>query len=304
MPNDPRWSLASVFREFSFFSWLLKASPQDLFAATLAIAWIALGSTGAYILGFAIAFPWAIVRLFNSETIGHLTGDLLFIILLGWTFFKFSQPIIVGLIAFYLFGIAKFFVGPKYLGGTMSPQAQKYKRIKLRKIIKKHEVALVLMRALISVIFIYLVFFSSSHTNSILTPLQAFSFFALPIVIVFGILATLNANSDRRGGSFFRDFHNPVMRSQFILLGLLVFVWLGMLRAMGMVAPSSFTLSTDLGVCELAPMFPVNGGDLYYERKSASYIIFGSLQNGIFLKQDLNPIAPKCLQRDSRGESR
>jgi hypothetical protein len=296
MSKEPQERVTDLIQDYSFFVWLLKSPPKDLLVVSVTIVMVSLGATGAYILGIASSFPWEIVRLFSSETATHLTGDLLFITLLGWIIFKFSQPIVIGSIAFFFFLVAKIIIGPKHDRGISSPQAQKYQSVKLRRLLKKRAFFLLFARLLFSFSFVFFAFFSFSGTGRVVSPFMWPEAF---LIVLMGVGAMLSAHAARRKVSFLSELRNPVMRSQFVLLGLLFFGFLGSLRSLGMVAPSTFKFSTDLGVCELSPMFPIYGGDLYYDRKSAGYIIFGSPPFAIFLENPLEPIAPECLQKSS-----
>jgi hypothetical protein len=302
--TEPSDGIISALRQSILVRWLERRNKDETISLILISVQISLGCLGAYILGVALSFPWVIVRLFNHETILHLTSGFFLLAVIWWACFKLSRLLILGLCVFWIFLIAKFRVGPKFKRGVHSRQASRFQSLKLRRILSK-DVKLFLVAQLAISTTVIIGSILSSIDFDFVGPASGVNmwFFHLQFVFLMAIIGPLAAYGVGGRVSHYEFFLSPYGRGHIALVGLFFFSVLGSLDIGAKTSSVAFKFSTESGVCEVVLLFPVYGGNLFFDRVSQSFIIMEGLSHAIFLENELLNIAPSCLDANARSST-
>lgn len=295
--NHEKKSFISEFLSTSGLpNWLTDISAAEFLRLSLIAAVVILGAAGAYLLGVLFAVPWAVARLFNEATLLHIAGDLTLLVAVGWSFFKISHLAITGLYSLWLFLLCKFIIGRKYERGLRNPIVSRYQFGRFRRFLVGKKKLILFGQVCLTVIFLYSLFFNFSNEPIVVVPnisklFSTILFGGIPLAI-FGTLAAFQVGSKISHREFLLTSDGRLL---LILVFLLVIAVLGTWRTYALSASKAFHFPTEFGTCELAPMFPVFGGNLFFEKQSQSYVVFDNLGRGMYWRKRSDLAPPACL---------
>jgi hypothetical protein len=276
---------------------LPRYDPRTIFALGIIIFMLYLGAGSAYLLGAIVALPLPISRLFNGETFGYLYTQAAFIGLCSFALFKISRVIVVGLVVLVVNWITEFQIRSK--------RRRKYRKEVLWRVTKKQNKAIFEGRAFAKSIFLIcvalviafsiVVFFSTTEETF---PITIWGFFLSLTILMGGSMALVSVPA-----TF--DFGFRLKREEFIRsplgigiltsVGLFLFFNLGAWRMHSMMYGETVFFVVGEERCELAPMLPVFGGDLYYERRALNFVIISGGEIIVYLPSRYSSGPPPCL---------
>lgn len=285
-----------ILDSFEFPKRFMEISLRELVCLLCVAIIILFGASGAYLLGVLFVVPMPIARLFNESTLLHIAGDLSLLVVVGWSFYKISWLAITGLYVWWLFILCKFIIGPKYDGGLRNPVVARYQFGRVRRFLVKRKKEILIGRLFLTMIFLYSLFFRFSDGEFIVQPgiwtlIYVSLFGGIPLAI-FGTLAAFKVGSRISLREFIRTSEGRLL---FVITVLFMIAIIGAWRTFALTAADMFHYPTETGTCQLAPMFPVFGGDLFFEKQSQSYIVLDKQNRGFYWREQSNLPTPSCL---------
>jgi hypothetical protein len=254
------------------------------------------GGSASYVLGVAIILPSSVATLINSTTIVHLTSQLTFMAVFVFALFKVSRLIVVGMAFFGQFLICKFYFGPKRPGGLRHPTVNRLQRRMYNAVVEGRSYSLFIfwVRIIIVTGTCLLTFFSFAST-AIVTQPKTFLFFStvllMPITAIFGSMFAYRVHK-RTLKEFFSSSEG---RKLVVVTTLFVCMVLGMARTLAMMQGPTVFYSLGPEFCQLAPMMPVYGGNLYFDRQSSNFVIMSSNKIAFYIPHRSSQMVPICI---------
>jgi len=256
---------------------------DDFFAITAIVLIVWFSGVSAFVVGVMISLPNPVSKIVNTQSVAHLGAQLTFMIAVWWVVYKISRAIVLGSFSIFLVARTKFSIVNRYPDGYRDPVVARWQRRKLNELIYGSELVIRFSQLIISVFTIVALFFYRGERGSFDSmpwlEINAAFFFALAAIFAFMFAHQAPI----------RFSHWDVVKSRngvpfFGAILLLVFVYLGIHYSLGVSASQPFYLETDFGLCELSPMFPVFGGQLFFEHLSGGYIVIGGEGNILALQ--------------------
>ncbi len=266
---------------------------------TLAILGFALyvGGSGAYILGVVVGLPWSVATLINHATVVHLTGQLTFMILIILALFKVSRLLSTGALIQWNFMVCKFRLGPKRPRGLRNPAVSRLQRQMNNAVVegRSHRRIVLGMRIVIVVAFCLFTFFKI-ETRYSTTTLQNVVLYSMIILGgAIGFTGSMSAYRVAEKTTHRKFVRTPEGSRLTVVTALFLCMILGMARTFTMMHGPAVYYSSERGVCQLAPMMPVFGGDLYFERENSNFVVISSNKIAFYIPHLSSNTAPACI---------
>ncbi len=269
---------------------------QVMTSAALAIA-LYIGGSGAYILGFVIGLPWSVATLFNHATIVHLTGQLTFMALVILALFKVSRLLSMGALIHWNFMVCKFRLGPKRPGGLRDSAVSRLQRQMNNAVVegRSHRRIVLGLRIVIVVVFCVFTFFKIETSSSTTTPQNVGLYSMIILAGVMGFTGSMSAYRVAEKQTHGEFLSTPRGRQLAVVTALFLCMVLGMARTFTMMQGPAVYYSSERGVCQLAPMMPVYGGDLYFERENSNFVVISSNKIAFYIPRLSSKTPPACI---------
>ena len=257
-------------------------------------------------LGVLAGLPASILTSVNNETIAYLFGQLNLILLIALFSLKISRLIVTGIFIQWNFLVCKVYLGPKRKRGLRHPTVQRMQRRLNNAVVagRRHKWPILFLYSLITFLLIASTFFQIENRHVLTTPTRAMVF----SIIVFGglmaILGTMVAYRVGSGRTHSEFFSSNEGRS----VALVAIIWLcmlfGMARSFSMMHGPTVNYSFENGVCQLTPMMPIYGGDLFFDRDSYNFLVLKNGRIAFYVPHTTPKAAPKaankiCLSRSN-----
>lgn len=264
---------------------------QALTFIVLAFA-LYVGAVGAYIFGVMLSLPWPVAMLINYKTAAHLTGQLLFMSVIVLTLFKLSDSFAIGAFTGWNFLFAKFYLGPKRPRGLRNPAVARLQRRMDSSVIegRSYKGIFFIFRIATVIVFCALTFFKTESRAGASSIPHALPVFAI-ILGVFSILAAIRLGE----GKLDKFFGSPEGRRVAVMSALILSMTLGIARTLTSLQGPTVYFSSEGNVCRLAPMMPVYGGDLYFDRETYNFVVVSSGRITFFIPHPISKEVPACL---------
>ncbi|MGH1467202.1 MAG: hypothetical protein ACRBBQ_17760 [Cognatishimia sp.] len=270
---------------------------RNLFAHTVTFIALIIGWSTAYTLGIVLRLPWSIASLINHSSIVHLTSQLTLFAFLFWALFKISFLPLHALIGFFNFLYCHYYLGIRRPHGLRDPVISRVFGRRTKAIVEGRwgKWALIVLRCFLVAAFFYLAFFRT-EVDVVSVDQQRVNITNWVFMFgVFGFVCTMAAYNVAGRQSHF-DFFGTVVGRQTLLLASLFFcTYLGMMRVTTMLMGPTMAYSTDYGVCHLAPMMPVYGGKMYFDRETLNFLVFSADSHIFAIPYPPSLLSPKCL---------
>lgn len=266
---------------------------------TLAVLGFALyvGGSGAYILGVVVGLPWSVATLINNASIVHLTGQLTFMVLIMLALFKVSRLLSTGALIQWNFMVCKFCLGPKRPRGLRNPAVSRLQRQMNNAVVegRSHRRIVLVMRILIVGAFCLFTFFKIETSSSTATPQKVVLYSMIVIVGAMGFMGSMSAYRVAEKKTHREFVSTPEGRRLAVVMALFLCMILGIARTFTMMQGSAVYYSSERGVCQLVPMMPVYGGDLYFERENSNFVVISSNRIDFYIPHRPSNTAPACI---------
>lgn len=286
-----------IFEDFPLLKSLLDLNaPQLVSFAALALA-LYIGGSTAYVLGVVVGLPSTITVLINHATIVHLSGQLTFMALVIFTLFKVSRLIVTGLIFVWFILIFKYQYGRKRPRGWRHPAIARLQRRMNNAVVegRSHGIVILGARIAIAFVFCFSTFLTIVDGSFITYP----SRILLNSTIFFGgliaITGSMSAYRVAAGRTHKEFFNSTEGRNLAIAIALFVCMVFGMIRTLTMMQGSTVYYSFGGEVCQLAPMMPVYGGNLFFDRESYNFIVVSDNKIAFYIPHPASQKAPICI---------
>ena len=210
---------------------------------------------------------------------------------------KVSNLLVSGLFIFLNFLICKLHFGRKRPQGLRHPSVLRLQRRMDNAIFhgRAFRKPALLMRIVLTLVFLVLIFFNVENRTVVTTPTRAFAYIS---VIILGLLSIFGSMSAYRvaAGVTRRGFlASPEDRRFGILAVLWVCLLFGMARSFAMMHGPTVYYTFGEEVCRLAPMMPIYGGDLYFDRESYNFVVVADGKISFYVPHLSSQEAPACI---------
>jgi hypothetical protein len=242
----------------------------------------------AYTLGLLLSLPTLIVRSFNENTFSHIIAELIMMFILIFTFSKFARLVGMALCIYWVFLKCKFKYG-------FIRQKKWMEEIHNGEKGKKFIIILQIFLTICFFLYVFLGVFDISKNTSEVYGIDVLVLYMIMILLIIFVLSYFSVNNVGHEISHSDFFATTRGRDALIFLTLVSFVLLGLIKTSLSIRAESFVYITDKGKCKLVPMFPVNGGELYFEQTSYSYMILQSDKPTMFYSLRKDKSIPPCL---------
>lgn len=255
------------------------------------------GGSGAYILGVVVGLPWSVATLINHATIVHLTGQLTFMVLIILALFKVANLFSTGALIQWNFMVCKFGLGPKRPRGLRDPAVSRLQRQMNNALVEGRSHMRIALGMRIVIVFAFCLFtFFKIETSSVTTTLQTLVIYSMIIFCgVIGFLGSMAAYRVAEKKTHKEFVSTPEGRRLAVVTILFVCMILGMARTFTMMHGPVVYFSSERGVCQLAPMMPVYGGDLYFEREDSNFVVISSNRIAFYIPRLPSLAEPACI---------
>lgn len=293
--SDNNWR--TIIRDIPILKSISEMSSREVLSAAIFALALYFGASGAYVLGFVVGLPNSLSTLINHATIMHLTGQLTFIALLMLVLFKVSRLIITGLLVFWNFLICKFRVAPKRPRGLRDHAVARLQRRMNNAVMegRTHGKTILVARIAVVLLFCGSTFFTiveetfTSHPSVVV---RNISIFFGGLLAITGALSAYRVATSQTHKEF---FCSPQGRKLAVVTALFLCMVLGMVRTFTMMQGPTVSYSWGHEVCHLAPMMPVFGGDLYFDRDSSNFVVMSSNKINFYIPHLTSKGAPACI---------
>lgn len=233
-----------------------------------------LSGISAFVVGIIISLPISVSKIMSAQSVAHLGAQITFMAAVGWIIFRIVRPILLGVYSIYLVAVTKFCITQKKPRGYRDPVVARWQRCKIVKCTIKNNTLIISSQtglALISVAALFL--YPEQEGNQNLIPWRVINFaFFLAVMSIFAFLSAHQVPS--------KTSHWGAVKSKeglplFVSLILLLLVYVGILYSVALSGSQPFHLQTTYGSCRLNPMFPVSGGQLFFDQLSSGYLLIG-----------------------------
>lgn len=272
------------------------SATQVLTLAALGLA-LYVGGSGAYILGVVVGLPWSVATLINHATMVHLTGQLTFMILIILALVKVSRLLSMGALITWNSMVCKFGLGPKRPRGLRSPAVARFQRKMNNAVVegRSHRRIVLGIRIIIVVAFCVVTFFKIETGSVSTTPENLVLHFMIILGGAIGFLGSMAAYRVAEKITHREFMSTPEGRRLAVVTALFLCMILGMTQTFFMMEGPAVYYSSELGVCQLVPMMPVYGGDLYFERENSNFVVVSSSRIVFFIPHLSSNTAPACI---------
>jgi hypothetical protein len=275
--------------------WKVSAGQVMTWAAVAFALYV--GGSAAYVLGVIVGLPSQIATLINHATVVHLSGQLTFITLIIVALFKVSRLIVVGLVFFWNFVICKFYLAPKRPRGLRNPVVLRLQRRMNNAVVegRTHGRVIFFLRILIALAFCvhtFLPIVTGSVTTQPYRIVQYSTFFGGGLLAIVFSMSAFGVFASRTLTEF---FNSPQGRKLAVVTLLYFCMVFGMARAFTMMQGPTVYYTLGLEVCQLAPMMPVYGGNLYYDRETFNFVVLSSDKIAFYIPHLTSQKAPACI---------
>ena len=270
---------------------------HDVFKYSIAAVILSIGDGSAYILGVALGLPPVIVTSFNHSSITHLLGQVSFVGVVALSWLKILYILTNVLFVSLNFLICKFYFGWKRTGGLRHPSVARLQRHMNNAVHagRSYRKSFVIIRWALTVVFLYFMFFDfgSQAIRATPTTMLVFSW-----SIMLGLVYVRRAMSDSREADL--KAHGDLLASSkrvkvIVLVALWICMVLGMMRSAAMMYGAEVHYNFGEKACRLAPMMPIYGGDLYFDRVSYNFVVVANGKITFYVAHQSSNAAPTCL---------
>ncbi|MFD1160744.1 hypothetical protein [Roseovarius aestuarii] len=274
---------------------VLKAGEVLTFGALFFALYV--GGTGAFLLGVVFGLPSSVVTLINHATIVHLSGQLTFIALIIFALFKVSRLFVIGSVVFFNFLICKFYFGLRKSRGLRDPVVARLQRRRNKAVVEGRSYgAFVFGVRIIMVLVFSISTFLPIETGSFITyPSRIALYYTIlfgGIMAILGLLSAYRVADKRTHREFFNSPEGWKLAFVATLFLCMVF---GMARTFTMMQGPTVRYALGAEVCQLAPMMPVYGGNLYFDRESYNFVVISSDKIAVYVPHQASKKAPACI---------
>jgi hypothetical protein len=270
--------MRSAIESSSTVNWLLGVDVKQVLSTAVIVISIYLSAGTAYILGVVLSLPPAIISLFNHATFVYLLGNLTFMAVLLVILVKISRQIVLANFFFFNFLIVKFKVASKRKGGILHPSVTRLKSRLDKAIIegKSFRIGVLSIQIALALLCWAPMFFAIPREGWVTTPWSAMfytTFVFLGFIAIVGTLSAFRVGMQKNTMNFFSTTDG---RRLVIWTALFVLVLIGMLRSLTMMWGWTVNHHSADASCALAPMMPLQAGDLYFDQQSSNFVVISS----------------------------
>jgi hypothetical protein len=264
--------------------------------AALAFA-LYVGGSAAYVLGVVVGLPPPIATLITPATIVHLSGQLTFIALIFFALFKVSRLVVTGLAFFSNFLICKFYFGLRRPRGLRDPAVARLARRMDKAALEGRLQGRVIFgfRIVIALAFCAFTFFRIEASSFTTHPSRAMLYVTIFVGGVMAILGSMSAYRVAVSRSHGEFLNSSEGRKLAVVTALFLCMIFGMARTFTMLQGPTVYYSFGREVCQLAPMMPVYGGNLYFDRESSNFVVMSSDKIALYIPHLTSQKTPACI---------
>ena len=259
----------------SFLNRLLSWNAGQILSFGLVVVVIYIGSVAAFTLGILLILPPVVASSANSATLLHITGQVTLLATLAAVLYRISQLLVRGFAFFGVFLLCKYHYGRIHKRRLDSPSVSRLQQ-RLNNAIAEQRVlrrTQVIARLLLVFSAIFPIFFSFETGSIIVSWRGAFIALSLPplgLIAVAGTLVAYRVGSQRTYIDFFQSTEG---RQLLTAAAFFLLMFLGSLRALSMMYGPAFNYIGVVGECRLAPVVPIQGGSLYFDKASSNFLV-------------------------------
>ena len=295
--DRPKIEWRGITEALRYFEAISQMSLREIlsYATVALVLYISAGS--AYILGFLAGLPVVLISMVNHATTLHLFGQLTFMVVIGFSLFKVSQLFGRGVFVMWTFTICKFCIGPKKPRGLRDQGVQRLQRRMNNAIAEGRAFRweILLIRIAITGLFTAIIFFPITIDDIFVSAGSAFGFLTFFLLSFMAFFASLSAYRVGSGQSHRDFFTSPDGRKFVVTAALFLCVFVGWARSSSTMYGPTVNYSTEGSICEVAPMMPVYGGNLYFDQKSRNFVVISDGKISFYVPHVTSQNAPICI---------
>ncbi len=211
--------------------------------------------------------------------------------------FKVSRLIVTGGVIWWNFLICKFHLGPKRPRGLRDPTVARLQRRMNNAVVegRSHGRVVLVGRIIITLVFCVSTFFTIV-TDPLPIELSSFALHYMivmgAIIAIFGSMSAYRVSISRTHREFVSSLEGRKLSGVTALFLCMIF---GMVRTFTMMQGPTVIYSLGPEVCQLAPMMPVYGGDLYFDRESSNFVVISSDKIAFYIPHANSQKVPACI---------
>lgn len=260
-----------------------------------------LGAFGAFTLGVILSLPWSVWRLFDSNTLAFLAGNVTILLFFSYVVFRLSVfPLIICLyLCEHLLSRIKLATSRK-----RSPKVrERYVRFRVWRLemIDFSDPRLIISQSVVSMVFVFFALYGPLLLHN--APKERGFAWVVALGVILGtVVPTVIrplVQSRRRGTPFGKAFVRHVSMPANVVFFSVVICVAGYWRSEMLISAYPYAYETDQGACLLSPIFPVFNGVLYYDQLSETFIVLHPSGGGMYLLSEVGKDRPHCLSRAS-----
>jgi hypothetical protein len=270
---------------------------HDVLKYSVAAVVLYIGAGSAYILGVTLGLPSVIVTSLNHSSITHLLGQASLVGMLALSFFKILYLLTNGLFILLNILICRYYFAQKRPQGWRQPSVARLMR-RMNNAIhqgRSYRKSFIMIRWTLTLVFLYFMFFKLENNAIATTPSMILVFLMAIAPGLFFVIGALSDNRDADIKAHGDLLALPKRTKLIVLVALWICMLLGLMRSSAMMHGAEVHYKFGEKVCGLAPMMPIYGGDLYFDRVSYNFVVVADGKITFYIAHQMSQEPPACL---------